>query len=242
MSKPKPNMKLAAIAPKAGTAKSEHALSASQTESRQPMQPRSQASLDRMLTAARKLMIERGGEDFTLQEVSNIGKVSTGSIYHRFAGKDELVRAVIERELAVMADDENRAFAEALNNSANLDAYIPAYVRAFSDILRKNSLMLRLAMRRATVDHEVSHSGNRRHRESTESLACDLSRFRGEISGDADTKAAMAFHIAFSTLVRQLSLESIDPAANHSDWSMMLHELSEMILAYLKFGRSRSTS
>ena len=46
------------------------------TVSRKPRQGRSKASLERMLSAARTLMIERGHEDFTLQEGSKAGNVS----------------------------------------------------------------------------------------------------------------------------------------------------------------------
>ena len=66
--------------------------------SRRPQQGRSKASLERMLTAGRALMLERGSEDFTLQDVNQKGNVSIGSIYLRFQSKDNLVRAVIASE------------------------------------------------------------------------------------------------------------------------------------------------
>ena len=49
--------------------------SAGEGMSRKPQQGRSRASLERMLAAARELMIERGSEEFTLQEVSQGGDV-----------------------------------------------------------------------------------------------------------------------------------------------------------------------
>ena len=63
--------------------------------SRKPQQGRSKASLERMLAAGRELMLDRGSEEFTLQEVSERGQVSIGSIYLRFESKDNLVRGVM---------------------------------------------------------------------------------------------------------------------------------------------------
>ena len=70
--------------------------------SRRPQQGRSKASLERMLAAARELMLERGSEEFTLQEVSERGQVSIGSIYLRFESKDNLVRGVIAEDAAAL--------------------------------------------------------------------------------------------------------------------------------------------
>ncbi|CDO37606.1 TetR/AcrR family transcriptional regulator [Novosphingobium sp. KN65.2] len=240
MSRPKPDTNLAATGSKTEGASAEQALAAILTDVRKPLQPRSQASLDRMLTAAKTLMIERGGEDFTLHEVSSLGKVSTGSIYHRFEGKDELIRAVIGRELAMMGETEERAFADTLSASDNLDAYIPGYVRAFSQILLANALMLRLAMRRASVDPEVSRSGSRRQAEAAAVLAAGLAHYRQEIRGHIETKALMVVRIIFATLVRQLSIDSMEPVPDEQDWETLLRELGEMVLTYLKFGEDRT--
>ena len=46
------------------------------TALRAPVQGRSKASYERMLVAAEGLMVSRGSDDFTLQEVSKKGKVS----------------------------------------------------------------------------------------------------------------------------------------------------------------------
>jgi AcrR family transcriptional regulator len=73
-----------------------------------------------MLAAARSLMIERGSEDFTLQEVGTRGKVSIGSIYLRFESKDNLVRAVLARGLADLAAAEAAMYAQLLAASARL--------------------------------------------------------------------------------------------------------------------------
>ena len=90
--------------------------------SRKPQQGRSKASLERMLAAGRELMLERGSEEFTLQEVSERGQVSIGSIYLRFESKDNLVRGVIARsrgaECPVEPNDGQTVLADLVTSGA----------------------------------------------------------------------------------------------------------------------------
>ena len=51
---------------------------------------------DRLVGAARDLMLERGGASFTVQEAAQRAGVALATVYSYFAGKDELILAVIE--------------------------------------------------------------------------------------------------------------------------------------------------
>jgi AcrR family transcriptional regulator len=117
----------------------EEAELAVETVSRKPQQGRSKASLERMLNAARELMLERGSEDFTLQDVNQKGNVSIGSIYLRFQSKDNLVRAVIARALEDIAADEEAMVADVLAQSPTLDEFMPRYVAGYAEVLRVNA-------------------------------------------------------------------------------------------------------
>src|ERR1043165_8347775 len=103
-----------------------------ETVSRKPQQGRSRASLERMLAAARELMVERGNEEFTLQEVSQHGNVSIGSIYLRFESKDNLVRAVIANALDEIAAEEDLMLDSVRAKSRSLAEFVPNYVEAFA--------------------------------------------------------------------------------------------------------------
>ena len=81
-----------------------------------------------MVQAALSLMIERASEEFTLLEVSQRGKVSIGSIYHQFRSKDDLVRAVVERELADIGVIERACLEDLLRTSKTLDEFVPKFV------------------------------------------------------------------------------------------------------------------
>ena len=120
--------------------------------SRRPQQGRSKASLERMLAAGRELMIERGSEEFTLQDVSERGQVSIGSIYLRFESKDNLVRGVIAEALDALAADEDALMAALARDCSSLAEFVPAYVEGYAEILRLHAPLLRLTMERAAFD------------------------------------------------------------------------------------------
>ena len=128
--------------------------------SRKPQQGRSKASLERMLAAAERLMLERGSEEFTLQEVSATGSVSIGSIYLRFDGKDDLVRAVIADHLGRMEVEEDRMLA-VVTQARTLKAFVTDYVDRYAELLKVHAPLLRLTMQRAETDPSVSVPGKR---------------------------------------------------------------------------------
>lgn len=206
-----------------------------ETVSRKPQQGRSKASLERMLSAARELMLERGNEEFTLQEVSQRGNVSIGSIYLRFESKDNLVRAVIGDVLGHITDSEDAMLATLRAECTTLDAFIPRYVEAYAEVLRHNAPLLRMAMERASFDPQVSGPGKARalHAEKTSTDA--MLAYRDEFGGSEPlAKANSCFHIVFATLARQLSLGSTGESAHGYDWQLLKRELGRMCLAYLK--------
>ncbi len=201
---------------------------------REPQQGRSKASLERMLAAAEALMLERGNEEFTLQDVSQRGNVSIGSIYLRFDGKDDLVRAVIAQVLDRVAEDEDAMLAKVLEKSSRLAEFIPGYVDAYGEVLKRHAPLLRLTMARAEHDPQVSEPGKRSAFRSAASSANAMLRFSDEFgAADHELRTNSAFQIIFATLARQLSLGSTGESARGTDWESLKIELSRMVLAYL---------
>lgn len=202
----------------------------------EPSQRRSAQSLTRMVKAARAVMLARKSEDFTLQEVSARGKVSIGSIYHRFESKDGLVRAVLLAELEKLDTTERGMVDRLMATCPSLDAYVPAYVAGFAEILRDNAVMIGLAMRRSGTDARMSSLGNRRASDSAHVATAALLRFAHEIEGDAAAKAATVFRMIFATVSRRVILDR-DDSPECDDWESFVGELSWMSLIYLKSAR-----
>jgi len=206
-----------------------------ETVSRKPQQGRSKASLERMLQAAEKLMLERGSEEFTLQEVSKAGNVSIGSIYLRFESKENLVRAVIANELERIERDEDRMMAKVTAMSKDLAQFVRNYVEAYAEFLRHHAPLLRLGMLRAENDPLVAEPGKRSAFRSAEVAINAMLAHRGEFGGnDHEKRANAAYQIIFATLARTLSLGSTGESAHPHDWKELKTELARMCLAYLK--------
>lgn len=203
--------------------------------SRKPLQGRSKASLGRMVAAARELMLECGSEEFTLQEVSQRGDVSIGSIYLRFESKENLVRAVIAHSLEELTADETDVLGKLNDTCHDLASFVPAYVEAYAEVLRKHSPLLRLTMARAAFDPLVSGPG-KKHAQEAENKSVDaMLAYQEEFGGsDRRLKAQAAYHVIFATLARQLSLGSTNESQDDYDWGVLKHELGVMSLAYLR--------
>lgn len=208
-----------------------------ETVSRRPQQGRSKASLERMLGAARALMVERGSEDFTLLEVSKSGSVSIGSIYLRFESKDNLVRAVIARAMDDLAASEDAMITGLERECSSLAEFVPAFVKAYAAVLAENATLLRLAMMRAEYDPLVAEPGKRAALRAVNMVTVALLHY-GEQFGTSDpqirqTRANAAYYIIFATLARQLSLGSSRESVTEYDWEDLKAQLGQMCLAYL---------
>lgn len=60
-----------------------------------PSQQRSQDKLDRLMDAATKLMNQRDLEDVRIADIAEAAGVSTGTVYQRFSGREDMFGAVI---------------------------------------------------------------------------------------------------------------------------------------------------
>ncbi|WP_324695758.1 TetR/AcrR family transcriptional regulator [Novosphingobium aerophilum] len=219
--------------PRPGEKKAEKKL-AVDSVSRKPQQGRSKASLERMVSAAKKLMLERGSEEFTLQEVSQTGNVSIGSIYLRFESKENLVRAVIGDHLKRMEERENEMMERVRGVSSSLNTVVPAFVENYAELLREEAPLLRQSMARAAFDPLVAEPGRQSANRAAALGIGAMLEYRDQFGGtDQERKANAAYQIIFATLARQLSLGSTGESVHPQDWKELKIELGRMCLAYL---------
>ena len=94
----------------------------------QPKTRRGQASRERIIAAAAALMFAQGVRGASLDDVIAAAGVSKSQLYHYFADKDDLVRAVIARQTArVFAAQE--PWLEALDSWTAIAGWFDALVR-----------------------------------------------------------------------------------------------------------------
>lgn len=202
---------------------------------RKPRQGRSLASFQRMLDATKALMLETGGDNFTLQDVSERGNVSIGSIYLRFESKDRLLHAVIAEELQNVLASEREILDAVIAQSKSLADFLPLYIDRYSGFLEEYAPLLRTIMQRASVDAAVSEPGKETARRSAAMSVAAIMSFRDEIKApDAEDKAQAVFQIIFATVARQFGLGSTPESGDPAVWAFMKGELAKMALAYLR--------
>ena len=217
---------------------------ASTGPTRKPLQGRSKASYERMLAAAEKLLAATGSDEFTLTQVSRLGKVSIGSIYCRFDSKEELLRDVQVRMLARVDARQQQAVEQAVAQARGLHELVGLLVDAFAETLRSEAPLMRTFMARSTRDPEVAARGKASYFATENAFAAALLRYREDIPQPDPERAAFAvFRIAYSTLARYLGL-GFGPAADSDgvEWTGLKQDLVDVCSAYLHYPPVRESA
>jgi AcrR family transcriptional regulator len=86
------------------------------TPRKRPRQARAKATVETILDASARVLVRRGFDRFTTNEVAETAGVSIGSLYQYFPNKEALVAALIEKHI----DEMNAALASELSRVAQL--------------------------------------------------------------------------------------------------------------------------
>ena len=93
---------------------------------------RTEATRAALIAVARKLFVKKGYADTGTPEIVAAAKVTRGALYHHFADKADLFRAVVEREARAVADQIERDSADPVSALGALMSGAEAYFRAMS--------------------------------------------------------------------------------------------------------------
>jgi len=200
---------------------------------RPPQQPRSRASLERVIAAGTKLLEEQGYEGFTLAKVSKRANVSIGSIYARVAKKEGLFLVIQDR---FMSESERwPAFAELEGrDDLSIADLIRAAVTELGEVFQANAPLLRVFMHRGIVDDAVAARSSQSVTLFAETFERLLLSRRGELSHpDPDLAVDVAFRTAWGTLARQVMYWPTFESRRVVPWEVLVRELGDVCVAYL---------
>jgi len=133
------------------------------TPTRRPNRERSDESQAKLIAAARTLFVEKGYAATGTPEIVAEARLTRGALYHHFADKQALFRAVVEREAAaVAAEIEDNTATSASAFSALIDGG-KAFLNAMAERGRARLLLLEgpAILGRKTVDEIDMHHGGR---------------------------------------------------------------------------------
>lgn len=95
---------MAAVEKVDGTGAVEGGPAAAAAQPRRPRSAKGARTRGRILAAATELMYRRGAGPTTLDEIKASAEVSSSQVYHYFADKQELVRAVVAHQAGLLVD------------------------------------------------------------------------------------------------------------------------------------------
>lgn len=203
---------------------------------RVPKQGRSRQSFERIIEGTIDLLRERAYDQITLAEICERSEVSTGSLYGRVAGKDELLRAVQVRFLERLAEQFNAEAERIAKEARGLQQVVPAVVASLGNLLKENASVLRSFMLRSTSDPAIETAGKKSAFENHAKFIALVKACANEIRHTQPDRAIdTSMLLIYATQARYLGLDSIGGQGDASKWNELLQDLSDMMLAFLLF-------
>jgi AcrR family transcriptional regulator len=194
---------------------------------RKPRQARSAVTVDAMLVASRKVLVEHGYAGFTTERVAAVAGVSIGSLYEYFSSKDALLSELVE-------DFFRRMMAAALAAVDPALAFEPGIRRVIAALLAAKAGELEL---NAVLAEEMPRvDGAKRlevlHHQLQSMVAAYLARFSAEIPAlDVDLAAFVLVHAIMGVLS-----ETVRTRRSHDE--RLVDELTALCVGYVRAPRS----
>ncbi|VWX46721.1 TetR/AcrR family transcriptional regulator [Novosphingobium sp. 9U] len=113
-----------------------------------------QARRERIIAAARTLFAQHGFDGTGMAQIAKESQILVGQIYRDFAGKEDLIAAIVERDIADLLDDPKLAGAMASGQADHLLQWMRAFIgesldddsrKVLSDILSEGTRNPRIA-------------------------------------------------------------------------------------------------
>ncbi|HEX6485512.1 MAG TPA: TetR/AcrR family transcriptional regulator [Nocardioidaceae bacterium] len=173
---------------------------------RVPQQSRSIERVERILDAAAELVVAEGVDALTTRAVADLAEVPVASLYQYFADKDEILLALVERDVAEMDAQvaADLARLEVLSVASIVETTMRAFVKVY--LRRPAFVVIWLRGRTNTAINEFCRAHNKRVAADLFRLALDAGLVR---PGTKKVHAELAvevgdrvFQLAFETRMR----------------------------------------
>lgn len=112
------------------------------TKARQTNEQRSKATRKALIGAARRLFVANGYADTATPDIVRAASVTRGALYHHFADKADLFRAVIRAEFEAVSSEIDIASAEPESAMAALEAGGDGFIHAMRKPGRARLILL----------------------------------------------------------------------------------------------------
>lgn len=184
---------------------------------------RSEATQAALVAAGRRLFLEKSYSEVSTPEVAVAAGVTRGALYHHFADKEALFRAVVEAESAVVAAEIEQAAPLSHSPVAALVRGGEAFLAAMQEPGRVRLLLLDgpAVLGRAAMDEIDMRHGGRTLREGLEAA----------MAGGALRKLPVDAAAALLSAAYDRAALAIDAGADPRDYRRALEALIEGLAA-----------
>ncbi|TNE86932.1 MAG: TetR/AcrR family transcriptional regulator [Deltaproteobacteria bacterium] len=192
---------------------------------KQPKQARSRATVEAILEATARVLVEDGYDALSTNRVAKVAGVSIGSLYQYFPNKESLVLAIVEQHTEEMMDMLRNAVTDLAH--APLDVAVRTYVRAIIEAHTVDPELHRaLMMQVMHIGVELIGGINSTARQIVEGY---LTLHLDELAiTDVKTAAYVLVHAVEA--VNHAHILEPDPPETEP----LIEEVSQLVLRYLK--------
>jgi len=89
---------------------------------------KAEARRERIISAARSLFAKHGFDGTGMAEIARVSEVLVGQIYRDFAGKEQLIEAIVERDVKTLLNDPELAAAITSGEEDQLKAWLRSFI------------------------------------------------------------------------------------------------------------------
>lgn len=195
-----------------------------------PTQARAQATVDAVLEAASRILIQKRWDGLSMQQVAELAGVSPGSLYQYFPDKAALVAELIERVSQREVEFQMARFAT-LPEGASLAATLGLIVRGTLEFQQKEGELMRAAL------EAVPHLG--RHELLVERVQGVAAMLRGLLEQHREAVAHDDLDLVTHVLVNaihSLTHDGVLRRPSTLDDETLAREIERLVLGYLRRG------
>ena len=202
-----------------------------------PRQERSRRTLARVVDAATELFGERGEVGFTLPEVATRAQVSVGTLYRRFATKEDLLVAVFDR----LREEERGVRAAEWSTidwaSMPIRDMTDRLVADLSRIWREQESFMRAVLLRHLThdegDHAFSHGIETMHASMGRFTAVIRECGRPVCHPDPEPACHFAYRMIIGMSARRTALAIETQTPRPVGWDELIDQISDAVARYL---------
>jgi len=198
-----------------------------------PVQARSVASYERLLTAARDVLEEKSFDEATVAEIAARAGLTVGAFYARFEDKEALLRHLEDLVFDEMRDLVTEVAARADRRETGPVELVRDLVGALAGVYRESRAVCRALVLRSRTDGELRERLRALNRENIERIVGALAA-SGAV-GHLEPEKALEFALlAGRSLLREAILfgDGFGPSRRWRD-EELLDETTRMIARYL---------